>query len=122
MAKALDRNDDLKLHSQLLRIGWVAKICAWIVLLVNIALALTRTIELFNPNAYAAMSGGLALSLTELFAAQPAAVIGSGLEVAGIALRGIVYFLVLLGVSLGLRMIVETNLNYQVDDEEVQDE
>jgi hypothetical protein len=35
------------------------------------------------------------------------------IEILSIFLQGIVYFLVLNGISLGLNMIVETNINYR---------
>lgn len=35
------------------------------------------------------------------------------IEMIGVFLRGIVYFLVLKGISLGLNMIVETDINYR---------
>jgi len=51
--------------------------------------------------------------LLGLFSQNPIFILDLLLQVARVSLQGIVYYLVLKGVGLGLNMIVETDINYR---------
>ncbi len=52
-------------------------------------------------------------NLLGLFSQQPVYILDVSAQVAKVLIQGLVYFLVLKGVSLGLTMIVETDINYR---------
>lgn len=52
-------------------------------------------------------------TLFGLFSRQPIYILDVALQMARVVVQGLVYYLVLKGVALGLNMIVETDLNYR---------
>jgi|RhiMetdeSRZDD1v2_1073273.scaffolds.fasta_scaffold695127_2 hypothetical protein len=101
-------------HNPLLNIAWWAKNIAWIVLVINILLAGARIIQFQNTENYRIiMSNGVPQQLMEILTEDPLKAFQLGINVAAIILRGVVYYLVLKGISLGLNMIVETDINYR---------
>ena len=97
-------------HDRLLTIAVWAKYLAWAVLVVYIlwaALQILQTQTLMN-YAQNQMSGWRFLLRTDPFRVFEIAV-----GIAATVLRGIIYYLVLKGISLGLNMIVETDINYR---------
>lgn len=97
-------------HNRLLNIAMWAKYLAWVVLVIYIiwaALQMLQTGAVIN-NAMPQMGGWLFLLRTDPFRAFELVV-----NIAATVLRGGIYYLVLKGISLGLRMIVETDINYR---------
>ncbi len=100
-------------HNQLLNIAYTAKIIAWIVLVVYLLVAIgTFYIEQTNqmysmglPNSY--------IFFTDMLKKNPIYALGLLAKLISIFLRGIIYFLILKAISLGLNMIVETDINYR---------
>ncbi len=100
-------------HNQLLNIAYTAKNIAWIVLVVYILYGIgTFYIEQANqmyyqglPNSYLFFVGMLRSNI--IYAISLLA------QIVSIFLRGIIYFLILKAISLGLNMIVETDINYR---------
>ncbi|MGB8983935.1 MAG: hypothetical protein WCC12_18840 [Anaerolineales bacterium] len=101
-------------HKRLLSIAVWAKYLAWVVLVVNILWAIgtyTEKQTVFLYYGEASMYG--AHSFIRFLKQVPSYALSVFIEILGIALRGVVYFLILKGVSLGLNMIVETDINYR---------
>jgi hypothetical protein len=94
-------------HKRLLDIATWAKYLAWVVLIVYILSAIGTYIQEKNISAYYQQFIGVQ---------HPSYLISIYLECLGVFLRGVVYFLVLKGISLGLNMIVETDINYRERD------
>jgi len=92
-------------HKRLERIASTANIFAWLVL---IFFALQAFAQYFN---LMSMSG-YRFNL-EMFRENPEGIIVYFLNMLNLLLKGVVYWLTLKGVSLGLSMIVETDLNYR---------
>jgi hypothetical protein len=101
-------------HKALLSLATWAKYLAWVALIANILLAAAAYFR--EQNYYGVLrtvtEGGFgdfwdALSRFPLYA------FGVAIEILNIIFNGAVYFLVLKGVSLGLNMIVETDINYR---------
>ena len=104
-----------KKHASLTNIAFAAKILAWVALVIQISLVVARFAELRNsfliqqgltpefnePTLWAMLSNNLIYSFY-FFS-----------ELLVILMKGVVYWLVLKGISFGLYMIVETNLNYK---------
>jgi hypothetical protein len=82
-------------HLRLLNIATLAKNIAWVVLVVFI------------------FSGGVQIVQLAQAPSDLAAKVIVGTNVAVTLLTGVVYYLLLKGVSLGLNMIVETDVNYR---------
>ncbi len=97
-------------HKRLLSIATWAKYLAWVVLLIYIFYAFGAYTQ--EKNQYflgANVSKDFAEYLTQNLTYGFSLLI----EMVGIFLKGIVYFLVLKAVSLGLNMVVETDINYR---------
>ena len=101
-------------HNPLLNIAWWAKNIAWIVLVINILLAGARVSEFQSTENYRAIiSNQVPQKLMDILTEEPLKAFKLGIDMAAILLRGVVYYLVLKGISLGLNMIVETDINYR---------
>ena len=101
-------------QERLLIIAVWAKYLAWVVLFVNILLAGARIIQFQNTENYRAIiSNGMPQSLIEILRDDPLKAFQLGINMVAIVLRGVVYYLVLKGIHLGLNMIVETDINYR---------
>ncbi|HLO32915.1 MAG TPA: hypothetical protein VK249_27470 [Anaerolineales bacterium] len=101
-------------HNRLLSIATWAKYLAWLVLIVYIVSAGTQVIQFQNNANYRAAianqpSQGLKDSLTE----NPLSTFRLGINMAAVIIKGVVYYLALKGISLGLNMIIETDINYR---------
>lgn len=90
-------------HSRLLNIATWAKYLAWVVLVAYLLGAIGAYIQQQNTLQY----------YKELRNLPPFYNLSNSIENFGIFLKGVVYFLVLKGTSLGLNMIVETDVNYR---------
>lgn len=101
-------------HKQLLSIALWAKYLAWIALVAFIFVAITNyfgTINIFN--AQFISTGQSIKDFIGLFKMFPDEAIKLLFKSISILVQGIVYFLALKGISLGLNMIVETDINYR---------
>jgi hypothetical protein len=109
-------------HLQLWRIAGWASIMAWLALAVNILFAISQLLQ-FQDNAdFRATTNNPTFQISMVFLSQhPYDLFKLGINVAAAIISGFVYYLVLKGVSLGLNMIVETDINYreiQIEDDE----
>jgi len=100
-------------HKQLLSFALWAKYLAWVVLTVYIF----STIGAYYKESafYVAnlSAGTLVSSFTKYLSINKAYALSVVIELLGILLKGVVYFFLLNGLSLGLNMIVETDINYR---------
>ncbi len=94
-------------HNRLLTIATWAKYLAWVVLIVYILWAVLLIAQDFSNHVNQLQSD---IGLLEKFRVE--------LNLATTLLRGVVYYLVLKGISLGLNMIVETDINYREQKQE----
>lgn len=101
-------------HVRLLNIASWAKYLAWVVLIVFTLWAISDFLGEMNiaNGQFSSLRGSMAI-FTELFSQQPMDAIRLLLSVISIFFKGIVYYLVLSGISLGLNMVVETDINYR---------
>jgi phosphatidylserine synthase len=88
-------------HGRLLDIAVAAKNIAWVVLVIYIVLASLRLVQ-YNWSQF-----GMLLSN------DPLSFFGFVINELATVIQGTVYYLVLKGISLGLNMIVETDINYR---------
>jgi len=99
-------------HKKLERISGTANIFAWIVLAFFALQSISQFLNITSQQSFQ--------STIDLFRGDPEWAIGFFLNIINILLKGVVYWLILKGVSLGLNMIVESDLNQkekpQIDD------
>ena len=103
-------------HNRLLSIATWAKYLAWVVLVIHILWAGATYIQEQNYfMSYRALGSSLIQyrDFMDFLRQVPSYGFSVLIEIIGVFLRGIVYFLGLKGISLGLYMLVETDLNYQ---------
>ena len=101
-------------HKRLLNIATWAKYLAWIVLVGYILGTITTYTREQNMLLYCQIMGTAPYSnLREVMKQAPFYGLSILIEIAGVFLKGIMYFLVLKGISLGLNIIVETDINYR---------
>ena len=100
-------------HKRLLNIATWAQHIAWVVLVAYILLAGTEIIR-FQNNIEASQNFGGSLPN------DPLDIFRLVINMAALVLKGIVYYLVLKGISLGLNMIIETDINYREQKEVAQ--
>jgi len=94
-------------HNQLLNYATGAKYLAWITFTYFILTAISEYIRFFNS------FGDPFFSNKDLLSMDPGMALKLLIYPLGSLLRGAIYFLVLKGISLGLNMIVETDINYR---------
>ena len=92
-------------HKRLDRIASMANIFAWLALVFYVLQAILQYLQLTQNQ------GGQ--SITKFFLEYPETTINILLGIFNILLRGVVYWFILKGVSAGLNMILETDLNYR---------
>jgi len=102
-------------HEKLLLIASVAKYIAWIVLIVYILFTIGEFIIAQSSHEYWQPVVGSQFEFLDKLKSDPLYAASLLVSMASTFLKGIVYFLVLKGVSLGLNMIVETDINYRED-------
>ncbi|MGA7195280.1 MAG: hypothetical protein WBW94_16805 [Anaerolineales bacterium] len=101
-------------HVRILNIALWAKYLAWVVLIVFTLWAMSEFFADMNiANGQLSSMRGSLLDFIGLFKQQPMNAISLLLGIVSIFFKGIIYFLVLNGISLGLNMIVETDINYR---------
>ncbi|MGC1375638.1 MAG: hypothetical protein WA821_05420 [Anaerolineales bacterium] len=113
--KTVENSDDFLTgkHRRLLRIASLANISAWIVFIANIALVGSHFLQfqsayMQNPNTVFQQPNFLAM-----LGENPVYTANMVLSLLSTFMTGVVYGLGLKGISLGLNMIVETDLNYR---------
>ena len=97
-------------HNQMLNIATWAKYLAWVVLIVYIVLAV---LQFFQYQAMFSTSSQFQTSILSFFKNNPFDAFRVLVNMATSVLRGIIFYIALKGISLGLNMIVETDINYR---------
>ncbi len=103
-------------HARLTRIATIANLFAWVVFIVQILLVGGRFIEVQNSytmQQFQNINLDQNLDFMGMLRTHPLYTAGFVVDLASIFLRGVTFGLILKGISLGLNMIVETNLNYK---------
>jgi len=100
-----------KNHARLLNFALWAKNFAWLVLIVY----LFDAVGVFFQEQYQQMRSGAISShfadFAKMLTHNPVYTFSLFFEITSVLFKGVVYFLVLKGISLGLNMIIETDLN-----------
>jgi len=101
-------------HDRLLSIAVWAKYLAWVVLVVYL---LNAVLQMFQ---YKVFTDAIELqpNFWQFVRFSPFETFKLAMNMLTTALRGVVSFLVLKGISLGLNMIVETDINYREQEKE----
>ena len=97
-------------HKQLLNVATWTKYLAWVVLVI---FALNAVGIFFKNQVIYVNSFAQDASFTAILKSQPVIAIKIILDVLSTFLKGVIYYFVLKGTSLGLNMIVETDINYR---------
>jgi len=100
-------------HNRLLNIATWAKYLAWVVLGAYILLVGLQIIQLLLAKDDVNILGPASQSLATMLRENPLDVLRRAVGMSVNLLVGLFYYLILKGVSLGLNMIVETNINYR---------
>jgi hypothetical protein len=101
-------------HAKLDNIARAANTFAWVALVSQTLFMGARFIQLQSSYTMQAISTGFGQpSFMEMLSQNAVYTFSFVVDLASIFIRGIVYWLVLQGVSSGLYMIVETDLNYR---------
>jgi hypothetical protein len=101
-------------HERLLNVATWAKYLAWIVLVVYFLWTIGTYIQEQNYFLYSSGSFNQTYrDFMDFLLQSPSYSFGIFVEMIGVFLRGLTYFLVLKGISLGLNIIVETDINYR---------
>jgi hypothetical protein len=102
-------------HKQLLTIATWAKYLAWVVLVIFIFYAVGVYVQEQAKYAY---FGGTYSQFEEFLKSNFSFTLSFLIEMVAVLFKGIVYFLILRSVSLGLNMIVETDINRRYNNEQ----
>ena len=100
-------------HKRLLNIATWAKYVAWIVLGFYMLNAMGTYSQEQYRQMFSAVIPSHYIDFVDMLKQNPLYAFSLFVEIFSVALRGVVYFLILKGVSLGLNMIVETDINYR---------
>ena len=100
-------------HNRLLSVAAWAKYLAWIVLAVYILLVVAQVIQLLLAKDDGNFFGATSQSLSTMLREDPFNVFRTVINLTATTLIGFIYYVVLKGISLGLNMIVETDINYR---------
>jgi hypothetical protein len=105
--------DDIftKKHARLTRIALIANLFAWIVFIVHIFLVGARYVEVQNSYNLQTLNAGQIPDFMGMLKGNLLYAASFVIDLLSIFLLGVVYGLTLKGISVGLFMIVETNLN-----------
>jgi len=97
-------------HTRLLNIAWTADNLNKLVLIVFIFLVGLQGFQTLSTVNY---NSNFILNIRSYIFNNPRDAFVLGVNISATILRGAVYFLVLKGISLGLNMVVETDINYR---------
>ncbi|MFZ5905207.1 MAG: hypothetical protein ACOYZ8_16820 [Chloroflexota bacterium] len=100
-------------HKRLLNIATWAKYLAWVVLIIYVLYALSTYTQEQTHYAFNRGPDNQIAEFNKYLTDNPTYGISILIKMSSIFLSGIVNFLVLKGISLGLNMIVETDINYR---------
>lgn len=100
-------------HKRLLNIATWAKYVAWGILAIYLLLVTIQIIQVIRMQDNENVIGQTSQSFLTILSSDPLHAFRLIITIAATLLRGVVYYLVLKGVSLGLNMIVETDINYR---------
>ena len=101
-------------HERLYNIATWSKYLAWVVLIFYLLWAIGTYIQ--EQNYFLFYRGNFNSTyrdFLDLLRQSPSYGFSIFIEMIGVFLRGLMYFLVLQGISLGLNMVVETDINYR---------
>jgi hypothetical protein len=118
MSKENDDDFFTKKHARLANFALAANIFAWIVLIVHLFLVLGKYIEVQNTYSVRLLTSGQVSDFAGMLKENPSYAASLYIGMLGIFLRGVVYALVLKGISLGLYTILETDLNKKGADDD----
>lgn len=104
-----------KNQNRLLNIAGLANFVAWVVIVIYSIAAFSEFIQ--GQYAYSYQFQRQAI-FSEIVKEYPLFALNIIANTASVLVKGIVYFLLLKAISLGLYMIVETDINYREQDEE----
>ena len=90
-----------------------AKYLAWTALVIYILLVVGQIIQLLLAKDNGNFVGATSQSLATMLKENPFNIFRLAVNMAATILRGFVYFVILKGISLGLDMIVEPDINYR---------
>jgi hypothetical protein len=112
----MDKRDEFftQQHKRLLNIATWSKYLAWVILVVYFFWAIGTYFQ--EQNYFLYYRGNFNQTyrdFMDLLRDTPSYGFSVFIELVGVFLKGVVYFLVLKGISLGLNMIVETDINYR---------
>jgi hypothetical protein len=102
-----------KQHDRLLRIAFFSNIFAWIALVFQILYTVMMFLVYEIPSMINNVTNGTSSETSKVFGSLVGYLIHPNSGLINTLLNGIIYFLVLKGISAGLNMIVETDLNYK---------
>ena len=100
-------------HKRLLNIATWAKYLAWIVLIIHIFSVIGTFFQEQNYYTLYGTQGGQFLDFSHMLRKNLSYSFSLLIELTNVFSTGVVYFLLLKGISLGLNMIVETDINYR---------
>lgn len=102
-----------KNQDRLLSIATWAKYLAWVALVLYFLLTGAQIIQLLLLRDSGNFAGQNSQSFLTMLRDSPFNAFARLINIAVALLKGVIYYLVLKGVSLGLNMIVETDINYR---------
>jgi hypothetical protein len=101
-------------HARLANIASATNTFAWIALVFQILYMGARLLQYQNSYTMQNMASGLGQpNFMEMLSQNPLYTFSLVVDLANIFLRAVMWWLALKGISLGLYMIIETNLNYE---------
>lgn len=105
-------------HARLTRIAYFANILAWVILVYHIlwvGVHFVKTYDAYTPGGLKSLIVDFSIDpdFIEILVDNPLFAISLVSNLIGLFIRGIVSAIVLKGISLGLYMIVDTDLNYR---------
>jgi len=98
-------------HDRLARIANVANVVAWIVFIVYIILVGARLVEVQNTFTFQSSMRGQEANFWAMLSQKPLYAVSLFVDMLSIFLQGVVYGVTLKGISLGLNMIIEIDLD-----------
>ncbi|MFZ5879744.1 MAG: hypothetical protein ACOY0R_10265 [Chloroflexota bacterium] len=103
-------------HKRLLELATWAKYLAWVALVIGVLGMAASALQTWNTHSFSQMMGVPRLTEDNFLALvrrDPQFAVDVFLRMVKALFGGVFYFVVLKGISLGLNMIVETDINYR---------
>ena len=118
MSKRSDDEFFTRQHVRLTNFALAANIFAWVVFIAHIFLVWAKYVEVQNTYNYQSIVSGQLANFVGMLKEKPVYAASLYLNLFGIFLNGIIYALVLKGISFGLYMILENDLNKKGADDD----